>query len=124
MEIVDQIKAVAEWSVAYHKTDIETGELEICLIPKGSFVQTIKTSDSKTELYTVPSGQKIIKLNAGDPWPFGVFPGAFWKADHVQNFIMTTKQIEQTKNQPEIEGEYLQTINEYIDRGQDDKALL
>lgn len=84
--IADEIRKKCKYKVAYFKVNPDTGELEICLIPMDSQVRQVLGTE-KTQLYTVPKDQKIIKLMSGDPWPFSVFPGSFWKADEHMDRI-------------------------------------
>jgi hypothetical protein len=44
--------------------------LEICLIPEHNAINQLNDSEDPNVLLTVPSGSKIIRVKAGDYWPF------------------------------------------------------
>lgn len=44
--------------------------LEICLIPDNNAIQQLSDSRDENTLLTVPAGSKVIRVRAGDFWPF------------------------------------------------------
>lgn len=44
--------------------------LEICLIPEHNAINQLSNSDDPNVLLTVPSGSKLIRVKAGDYWPY------------------------------------------------------
>jgi len=62
-------------------------EIELCLIPETA--EIVQQPDSgSAQLFSVPAGAKIIRLKAGDLWPFGVPNSNFWKFDDIQSTLL------------------------------------